>query len=73
MDSTKIIIKDPKEHEAAYRKWNKEVNEKYYSNIIHGEMQDWQKEDYEEVIHPTAKEAESFTTKTKKFFNKLFA
>lgn len=66
-------IKNPKEHAEAYKKWYQEVNEKYYCNIINSEMQDWQKEGYEEINHPTAIEAESFSVRTKKFFKKLFA
>lgn len=54
-------------------KWIKEILEPYSYNVLNAQMQDWQKEGYVEVIHPTAKQANSMTTKTKKFLSKLFA
>ena len=67
-------IMDLKEqHEKKYQAWLKEENEPYYYNLVHGEMQEWQKDGYTPVNHPTAIEATSFSTKTKKFLKKLFA
>jgi len=59
-------------YEAELKKWNKEVNEPYYHNLINGELQEWQLEGYVPVEHPTAKEATSISRKFKKFLKETF-
>lgn len=59
------------EYQKKYQEWNKEVNEPYYYNTVNGEMQDWQKQGYEEVNHDT--EASGLGRKAKNLLKKIFA
>ena len=38
-------------------KWIKEILEPYTQNVLNAEMQDWQKEGYTEIEHPTSIQA----------------